>query len=35
MAVPDHSVETFLMVNDRDPRPELRPGEKVKLIVWR
>jgi predicted Zn-dependent protease len=35
MAVPDHSVETFLMVNDRDPRPDLRPGEKVKLIVWR
>ena len=33
MAVPDHGLEAFLMLNDRDPRPELRPGEKVKLIV--
>ena len=33
MAVPDHEVEAFLMLNDRDPKPELRPGEKVKLIV--
>lgn len=33
MAVPDHHVESFLMLNDRDPKPELRPGEKVKLIV--
>ncbi|HEV2747124.1 MAG TPA: M48 family metalloprotease [Allosphingosinicella sp.] len=35
MAVPDHAAETFLMLNDRDPRPELRPGERVKLIVYR
>jgi predicted Zn-dependent protease len=33
MAVPDHHLDAFLMLNDRDPRPELRPGEKVKLIV--
>jgi predicted Zn-dependent protease len=33
MAVPDHHVEAFLMLNDRDPKPQLRPGEKVKLIV--
>jgi predicted Zn-dependent protease len=33
MAVPDHHVEAFLMLNDRDPKPELRPGERVKLIV--
>jgi predicted Zn-dependent protease len=33
MAVPDHQLEAFLMLNDRDPKPELRPGEKVKLIV--
>ena len=33
MAVPDHHLDAFLMLNDRDPKPELRPGEKVKLIV--
>jgi predicted Zn-dependent protease len=33
MAVPDHHLEAFLMLNDRDPKPELRPGERVKLIV--
>jgi predicted Zn-dependent protease len=33
MAVADHQVEAFLMLNDRDPKPELRPGERVKLIV--
>ena len=33
MAVPNHQLEAFLMLNDRDPKPELRPGEKVKLIV--
>ncbi len=33
MAVPDHHLDAFLMLNDRDPKPELRPGEKIKLIV--
>ena len=33
MAVPDHHLDAFLMLNDRDPKPELRPGEQVKLIV--
>lgn len=33
MDVPDHQLDAFLMLNDRDPKPELRPGEKVKLIV--
>jgi predicted Zn-dependent protease len=34
MAVPDHHLDAFLMLNDRDPKPDLRPGEKVKLIQF-
>ncbi|HWH17592.1 MAG TPA: M48 family metalloprotease [Allosphingosinicella sp.] len=34
MAYPDYKMERFLTLNDRDPNQQVRPGDKVKLVLF-